>query len=204
MKCGLDLLTESLSHLPRRSSYRDRKRACAVSRSSSAAAPAARCRNCLRWGSFIGVLLPDCLHCARANGRGCAMRAWIDRINDGPSGMPAVADEIEIELVVKQRAGYGRCGDKQERVTIRGRFHNRLCGDSGARAGSIFNATASACRQRGLWHVLLAAALGLAASHQTGTATAHASADSRAGKMAAAGRHAATSTTTRCRQTVRH
>ena len=31
-----------------------------------------------------------------------------------------VADEIE--FVVEQRAGYGRCGDKQERITIRGRF----------------------------------------------------------------------------------
>jgi hypothetical protein len=27
--------------------------------------------------------------CARANGRGRAMRAWIDRTNDGLSGMPA-------------------------------------------------------------------------------------------------------------------
>ena len=37
-----------------------------------------------RRGSFIGVLLPP-----RANGRGCAMLAWIDRTNDGLSGMPA-------------------------------------------------------------------------------------------------------------------
>src|SRR6266540_7118255 len=54
----------------------------------SAAAPAARCKN-VRRGSFIGVLLPDCLYCTRANGRGRAMRAWIDRTNDGLSGMPA-------------------------------------------------------------------------------------------------------------------
>src|SRR5262245_30354839 len=54
----------------------------------SAAAPAARCRN-RRRGSFIAVLLPDRLYCTRANGRGRAMRAWIDRTNDGLSGMPA-------------------------------------------------------------------------------------------------------------------
>src|SRR6516225_11974408 len=28
-----------------------------------------------------------------------------------------VPDEIEIEFVVEQRAGYGRCADKQERIT---------------------------------------------------------------------------------------
>src|SRR5262252_11161193 len=54
----------------------------------SAAAPAARCRN-FRRGSFIGVFLPDCLYCTPANKRGRAMRAWIDRTNDGLSGMPA-------------------------------------------------------------------------------------------------------------------
>src|SRR5262245_45709440 len=54
----------------------------------SAAAPAARCRN-RRRGSFIAVLLPDRLYCTRVNGRGHAMRAWIDRTNDGLSGMPA-------------------------------------------------------------------------------------------------------------------
>src|SRR5258707_7641541 len=53
-----------------------------------AAVPAARCRN-VRRGSFIGVLLPDRLYCTRVNGRGRAMRAWIDRTNDGLSGMPA-------------------------------------------------------------------------------------------------------------------
>src|SRR6266478_10131077 len=57
-------------------------------RAGSAAAPAARCRNCLRWGSFIGVLLPDRAYCTRVNGRGRAMRAWIDRTNEGLSGMP--------------------------------------------------------------------------------------------------------------------
>src|SRR6516162_6463117 len=54
----------------------------------SVAAPAARCKN-LRRGSFIAVLLPDRLYCTRVNGRGRAMRAWIDRTNDGLSGMPA-------------------------------------------------------------------------------------------------------------------
>ena len=39
---------------------------------------------------------------------------------------------------------------------------------------------------------------------QRGAATAHASADPRAGEMAEAGRHAATSTTTQCRPTVGH
>src|SRR5262245_50095416 len=52
----------------------------------SAAAPAVRSKNWRR-GSFIGVLLP---YRARAKkGRGRAMRAWIDRTNDGLSGMPA-------------------------------------------------------------------------------------------------------------------
>src|SRR6516165_7490387 len=50
-----------------------------------------------------------------------------------------VPDEIEIEFVVEQRAGYGRCTDKQERITIRGRFRDRLSADSGARAGPIFD-----------------------------------------------------------------
>jgi hypothetical protein len=54
----------------------------------SAAAPAARHKN-VRRGRFIGVLLPDRLYCTRAYSRGCAMRAWIDRTNDGLSGMPA-------------------------------------------------------------------------------------------------------------------
>src|SRR5215471_6128569 len=62
---------------------------------STAAAPAARCRKILR-GSFIGVLLPDRLYCTRVNGRGPAMRAWIDRTNDGLSGMPA--DGISLPL----------------------------------------------------------------------------------------------------------
>src|SRR5262245_6774199 len=61
----------------------------------STAAPAARCRKILR-GSFIGVLLPDRLYCTRVNGRGRAMRAWIDRTNDGLSGMPA--DGISLPL----------------------------------------------------------------------------------------------------------
>ena len=43
-----------------------------------------------------------------------------------------VADEIEIELVVEQRAGYGRCADQQERIAIRGRFHDRLGADIAA------------------------------------------------------------------------
>src|SRR5262245_16323410 len=54
----------------------------------SAAAPAATCIK-FRRGSFIGVLLPDRLYCTRVNGRGRAMRAWIDRTNDGLSGMTA-------------------------------------------------------------------------------------------------------------------
>ena len=54
----------------------------------SAAAPAARCRKCRR-GSFIGILLPDRLYFTRVNERGRAIRAWLDRTNDGLSGMPA-------------------------------------------------------------------------------------------------------------------
>src|SRR5262249_15091154 len=61
----------------------------------SAAAPAARYRK-FRRGGFMGVLLPDRLYCTRANGRGRAMRAWIDRTNDGLSGMPA--DGISLPL----------------------------------------------------------------------------------------------------------
>ena len=45
---------------------------------------------------------------------------------------------------------------------------------------------------------------GEAAGDQAGAATAHAPADPRAGEMAGAGRHAATSTTTQCRPTVVH
>jgi hypothetical protein len=37
----------------------------------------------------MGVLLPDRLYCTRVNARGRAMRTWIDRTNDGLSGMPA-------------------------------------------------------------------------------------------------------------------
>src|SRR5262245_43845854 len=47
---------------------------------------------CRSFGSAkasIGVLLPDRLCCTRVNGRGRAMRAWIDRTNDGLSGIPA-------------------------------------------------------------------------------------------------------------------
>jgi hypothetical protein len=36
------------------------------------------------------------LYCTRVNGRGRAMRAWIDRTNDGLSGMPA--DGISLPL----------------------------------------------------------------------------------------------------------
>jgi len=50
-----------------------------------------------------------------------------------------VPDEIEIEFVVEQRAGYCRCADKQERITVRGRFHDRFSADSGACAGPIFD-----------------------------------------------------------------
>src|SRR2546430_12289357 len=35
------------------------------------------------------AILPDRLYCTRVNGRGRAMRAWIDRTNDGLSRMPA-------------------------------------------------------------------------------------------------------------------
>jgi hypothetical protein len=38
-----------------------------------------------------GNPLPHRLYCARVNGRGRAMRAWMDRTNDGLSGMPATA-----------------------------------------------------------------------------------------------------------------
>jgi hypothetical protein len=37
----------------------------------------------------MGVLLPDRLYCTRVNARERAMRTWIDRTNDGLSGMPA-------------------------------------------------------------------------------------------------------------------
>ncbi len=46
-----------------------------------------------------------------------------------------VPDEIEIEFVVEQRAGYGRCADKQERITIRGAFTTASVLPSDIRAG---------------------------------------------------------------------
>src|SRR5262249_25024647 len=53
----------------------------------SAAAPAARWRNCRR-GSFIGVLLPDPpLHARKLARR--AMWAWLDRKNVGLGGVAA-------------------------------------------------------------------------------------------------------------------
>src|SRR5262249_220976 len=63
----------------------------------SGAAPAARCRNWLGGGSFFGGLLPDRLCCTRVNGRGRAMGAWIDRTNDGLSGMPADGITLPLE-----------------------------------------------------------------------------------------------------------
>src|SRR5215472_11823731 len=78
----------------------------------NAAAPAARCRN-RRRGSFIAVLLPDRLYCTRVNGRGRAMQAWIDRTNDGLSGMSADGISLppkkglrHIPLGAARRSGY--------------------------------------------------------------------------------------------------
>jgi hypothetical protein len=44
----------------------------------------------------LASFLSDRLCCTRVNGRGRAMRAWIDRTNDGLSGMPA--DGITLPL----------------------------------------------------------------------------------------------------------
>src|SRR6516162_10924959 len=76
--------------------------------------------------------------------RNCASwNRWIDHHDVGLAAdgrdWRDVPDEIEIEFVVEQRAGYGRCADKQERITIRGRFHDRFSADSGARARPVFN-----------------------------------------------------------------
>src|SRR5215470_3576167 len=43
-----------------------------------------------------------------------------------------VANEVETEFLIEQRAGYGRRADKQQRITIRGRFHDCLGADSTA------------------------------------------------------------------------
>src|SRR6516162_4595374 len=40
-------------------------------------------------GKFHCVVLPDRLYCTRVNGRGRAMREWLDRTTDGLSVMPA-------------------------------------------------------------------------------------------------------------------
>src|SRR6266436_1082969 len=76
-------------------------------------------------------------------GNRASWNRWIHHYNVGLAAdgrdRRDVPDEIEIEFVVEQRAGYGRCADKQERITIRGRFHDRLSADSGARAGPIFD-----------------------------------------------------------------
>src|SRR5215213_9175748 len=41
-----------------------------------------------------------------------------------------VVKQVETEFVVDQCAGYSRRADEQERITIWGRFHNRLTADS--------------------------------------------------------------------------
>src|SRR5215471_13603656 len=84
----------------------------------STAAPAARCRKILR-GSFIGVLLPDRLYCTRVNGRGRAMRAWIDRTNDGLSGMPADG----ISLPLKRGLRHFSAGPFSIRAFLRNELH---------------------------------------------------------------------------------
>jgi hypothetical protein len=50
-----------------------------------------------------------------------------------------VADEIEIELVIKCRIDCVHRGDPKKRLTIGGRTHDRLGRNIGARAWSIFN-----------------------------------------------------------------
>src|SRR5215831_15604960 len=77
----------------------------------SAAAPAARCKK-FRRGSFIGILLPDRLYFTRVNGRGRAIQAWIDRTNDGLSGMPADG----ISLPPKKGLRHVRCGGSKVKL----------------------------------------------------------------------------------------
>src|SRR6266540_4277587 len=92
----------------------------------SAAAPAARCKN-VRRGSFIGVLLPDRLYCTREKGRGRAMRAWIDRTNDGLSGMPADGISLPLKRGDFGTSRWGRLeGLGYINHAIDGREHDRL------------------------------------------------------------------------------
>src|SRR6202040_3527970 len=50
-----------------------------------------------------------------------------------------IADEIEIELVVKRRITRVRCSNIEERITVRSRAHDRLGGDIAAGTRAIFN-----------------------------------------------------------------
>ena len=50
-----------------------------------------------------------------------------------------IADEIEIELVVKRRITRVRCSDIEERITVRSRAHDRLGADIAAGTRAIFN-----------------------------------------------------------------
>src|SRR5262245_27108596 len=104
-------------------------------RAGSAAAPAARCRK-FRRGSFIGVLLPHRLYCTRINGRGPAMRAWIDRTNDGLSGVPA--DGISLPLKRGTSARPGRLESHSTSTT-------QLSGREMAALVSIGRISRSAC-----------------------------------------------------------
>ena len=50
-----------------------------------------------------------------------------------------IADEIEIELVVKRRVDRARRAEEAQRITVRSRAHDCLSADIAAGAGTIFN-----------------------------------------------------------------
>jgi hypothetical protein len=106
----------------------------------SATAPAARCRNCLRWGSFIGVILPDCRLHARKWAR--ARDASVDRprTNDGLSGCPPTASACR-QKGISARPAWG--GSK---VRLHQRRHRAEVSAAASRCSSCRSASRSGPR----------------------------------------------------------
>ena len=74
---------------------------------------------------------------------GLGRNGWIDH-HDGRNADDAgngrdVADEIEIEVVVKCRVDCVRLGDPKQRVAVGRGVHDRVGGDIGAGAGAVFD-----------------------------------------------------------------
>src|SRR5262249_4659733 len=68
---------------------------------------------------------------------------WNDHHDLGTAGNARdrrnVADEIEIELLVKRRIARVRKTNQEKRVAIRGRIHDGLGGDVGTRTGPVLD-----------------------------------------------------------------